>query len=246
MNDSSSRERTIIPAKWGDIFLYLFGSIGAYFALSLMVGGIYKQINLTVTVLTALLNFLCFAGGVYLFGVRRGKLTWKGMGLQPPKDLLFSLISGAGLTLVVNVIRFVVMLVLILLSGANLDSLSGREEFFNIGLNTWQGVLLNLVGVGVLVPISEELFFRGLVFDWFRQKAPLWAAVLASSLLFGLAHFDSWIVIISTFIMGVALALAYHLTKSIWTAIFIHIFTNSLTILVIVLIEWWGANFPFT
>jgi membrane protease YdiL (CAAX protease family) len=42
-----------------------------------------------------------------------------------------------------------------------------------------------------------------------------------------LGHFDSWLVIVSTFIMGIALALAYEITRSIWISIFIHIFTNA-------------------
>ena len=96
--------------------------------------------------------------------------------------------------------------------------------------------LQSLVGIGILAPIGEELLFRGLLYDWFRQKMPLWAAVVISSLLFGLAHYDSWILIVSTFIMGVGLALAYQYTKSIWTSIFIHIFTNSGALLLAVFV----------
>lgn len=224
-------EQQTVPAKWGDLFLYLAGCLGGYFMLSIGVMFIYQEMNLTVTVLTALLNFLCFAGGVYLFAVRRGKLSWQEIGLLPPKRLGDSFVGGVALALGVNLLRFVVLLVLILISGAEMDSLAGREEFFLIGLDSWQGIVLSLLGIGVLVPIAEEIFFRGLLFDWFRNKMPIWAAVLITSLLFGLAHYDSWIVMVSTFIMGVALALAYQYTKSIWISIFIHIFTNSGSIL---------------
>ena len=64
----------------------------------------------------------------------------------------------------------------------------------------------------------------------------MWAAVLITSLLFGLAHYDSWIVMVSTFIMGVALALAYQFSKSIWVSIFMHIFTNSGSVLLMVFV----------
>ncbi|MEN8242927.1 MAG: type II CAAX endopeptidase family protein [Chloroflexota bacterium] len=225
----------ISPATWWDFFIYLFGCVGAYVLLSTAVALIYQELNMTVTFLGALLNFLCFTGGVYLFGVRRSKLSWQGIGLLPANELLISILGGALFALVLNLFRFVFFWAL-LITGVDLSSLAGREEYLLIGLDTWQGVLLSLIGIGILAPIGEELFFRGLLYDWFRQKFPLWVAVLISSLLFGLAHYDSWIIMVSTFIMGIGLALAYQYTKSIWTSIFIHIFTNSGALLLAVLV----------
>lgn len=242
LGEADAEVKPLVPGTWRDLLLYLVGCVGGYFLLSLGVISIYGELDLTVTVLTALLNFLCFTGGVYLFAVRRGKLSWEGIGLLPPKRFWISVLGGAVLAFVVNILRFGVLFALIVITGAEMDSLAGREEFFLIGLNTWQGVILSVVGIGVLVPISEELFFRGLLYDWFRQKTPLWAAVLITSLLFGLAHYDSWIVMVSTFIMGVALALAYEYSKSIWVSIFMHIFTNTGSVLLMVLLvrleEW--------
>jgi membrane protease YdiL (CAAX protease family) len=225
-----------LPATWWDLLLYLGGCVGVFVLLSMALVLIYSELNLTVVVLSSLLNFLCFTGGVYLFGVRRRKISWKGIGLIPPKSLIISLGGGAIFALILNIFRYVVMLGLILITGEDLSSLAGRETYFLVGLDTWQGVILSLIGIGILAPIGEELFFRGLLYDWFRQKMPLWAAVVISSLLFGLAHYDSWILIISTFIMGVALALAYQFTKSIWMSIFIHIFTNTGALLLVVFI----------
>jgi membrane protease YdiL (CAAX protease family) len=220
-------QEQIVPARWVDIFLYLIGGFGAYLSFSLVVGLLYRELTLELTVLTSLLNFLCFAGVVYLFGVRRGKLSWAGIGLIPPKQLWQSVFGGALLAFVVNIFRIMVVFALVLIIGVDLESLAMRGEFFMTGLETWYGVILNLIGIGVLVPIAEELFFRGLVYDWLRQKMPIWAAVVISSVLFGLGHFDSWMMIVSTFIMGIALAIAYESTKSIWISIFIHIFTNA-------------------
>jgi membrane protease YdiL (CAAX protease family) len=230
------QEQPTAPASWGDLFLYLSGCLGGYFLLSLGVLAFFQELNLTVTVLTALLNFLCFAGGVYLFAVRRGKLSWKRIGLLPARRFWFSVLTGGALAVAVNMFRFVVMFLIIIVLGTELESLAGREEFFLIGLDSWQGILLSLIGIGVLVPIAEELFFRGLLYDWFRQKTPIWAAVMITSLLFGLAHYDSWIVMISTFIMGIALALAYEYSKSIWVSIFMHIFTNAGSVLLMVFV----------
>jgi membrane protease YdiL (CAAX protease family) len=40
----------------------------------------------------------------------------------------------------------------------------------------------------ILVPLGEELLFRGLLLDWLKQKVPAWQAVLISSLIFALLH----------------------------------------------------------
>lgn len=237
-----NQDNPIIPAKWGDIFLYLGGSYGVFLIGGVVIGLIYREINLAFTVLTALLNFLCFAGGVYLFGVRRGKLTWEGIGLIPPKFLGLSALIGGVIAFVLFWFR-VGLILLAWLAGINFDSLAGRETLFAAGMDSWLGIVLSLVGIGVLAPIAEELLFRGLVYDWFRQKMPIWAAVVFSSLLFGLGHYDSWLVVVSAFIMGLALALSYELSKSIWVPIFTHIFTNSAAILLMVVLENAVPNF---
>ncbi|MDD4775341.1 MAG: type II CAAX endopeptidase family protein [Syntrophomonas sp.] len=44
----------------------------------------------------------------------------------------------------------------------------------------------------VLAPVSEELFYRGMIYPVLRQHlGPAWGAVLAG-LIFGLAHWDPW------------------------------------------------------
>jgi membrane protease YdiL (CAAX protease family) len=40
----------------------------------------------------------------------------------------------------------------------------------------------------ILVPLGEELLFRGLLLDWLKQKVAAWQAVLISSLIFALLH----------------------------------------------------------
>jgi membrane protease YdiL (CAAX protease family) len=236
--------KPIEPANWGDIFLYVFATLAVYLVSGFGIALVYQELSLTVTVLSTLVNFVCFAGGVYLFGVRRGKLSWAGIGLIPPRRLLFSILAGLALAVIVNTARVMLVSVLILITGADLESMAFREQFFNVGLDTWPGVLLNFIGIGLLAPIAEELFFRGLIYDWFRQKTPIWMAVILSSLLFGLGHYDSWIMIVSTFIMGLALALAYEYSKSIWLAISIHMFTNAGSVLLMAALIWWEKAFP--
>ncbi len=58
----------------------------------------------------------------------------------------------------------------------------------------------------------------------------MWSAVLLSALLFGLAHFDSPGVAVSSVVLGAVAALMYERTRSIWACIALHALNNSVAI----------------
>ena len=224
----------LVQPKWTDLLVYLFGGVGLYFLVSIGVGLLFPEITLGAVVLVSLSNFVVLAGSVYLFGVRRQKMSWESIGLVPPQNLGKHFLIGAGLALIVLPVRLVAGGVGLLIEQAvtgEISSLAMREDLFSVGMDSWYGVLLMLIGIGILAPIGEELFFRGLLFDFFRKKAGLAWGIGLSSLLFGLAHFDSLAVVGSSFVMGVVMALAVTYTRSIWISIFMHIFTNSSAVL---------------
>ena len=82
-----------------------------------------------------------------------------------------------------------------------------------------------LVGV-VVAPVVEEIFFRGFLFQGFRQKYGWAAAVFLSSAIFGAAHFDL-ASLFPTFVLGVVLAYVYHRSNSVWPGIILHFLVNS-------------------
>lgn len=53
-------------------------------------------------------------------------------------------------------------------------------------------IIALVIAGAVLAPVSEELFYRGMIYPVFRKYlGPAWGAVLAG-LIFGLAHWDPW------------------------------------------------------
>lgn len=79
----------------------------------------------------------------------------------------------------------------------------------------------------VLAPIVEEIFFRGFLFQGFRQKYGWVTAALLSSAIFAAAHLDL-VALIPTFILGCLLAYVYHRSNSVWPAVILHVLVNSL------------------
>jgi len=102
------------------------------------------------------------------------------------------------------------------------------------------------IGVGVLAPIGEEAFFRGVVYTLLRQRLSAAWSVGLSSLAFALAHADSPPVILTSLIIGLALAWVYEKTQSLWPGILIHILNNSVVVVLgfgaLVLLEWLKAQ----
>jgi membrane protease YdiL (CAAX protease family) len=228
----------INPGTWVDLLLYIFIGFGLYVGASILVALPFEEITLTVTLLAILTNFLFIGGGAYVLGIRRDKITWASLGIYPPvwKPVywVWVVVLAFGLMPIRAAIGF---LVETLVSGG-LDDLQLRADLFDVGLDTWYGALIMLIGVGVLAPIAEEFFFRGLIYDWCRQRWGLWVSALLSSAWFAIGHIDAIGVAVSSFIMGVVLAWAYERTKSLWLTIAIHIITNSTAVILLLLAQF--------
>ena len=83
-----------------------------------------------------------------------------------------------------------------------------------------------LVGV-VFAPIIEEIFFRGFLFQGFRQQYGWVRAGLLSSAIFAVGHLDP-VALIPTFILGCLLAYMYHRSNSVWPGIILHFLVNAM------------------
>lgn len=75
--------------------------------------------------------------------------------------------------------------------------------------------MVQLLGLGMLVPLAEELIFRGLIYTRIRKRIPAGAAIFFSALLFALFHGN---VIQMIFAFPLALILAGLYERSGWFA----------------------------
>lgn len=82
-----------------------------------------------------------------------------------------------------------------------------------------------LVGV-IFAPIVEEIFFRGFLFQGFRQQYGWIKGGLLSAAVFAVGHLDP-VSLIPTFILGLLLAYMYHRTNSVWPGIILHFLVNA-------------------
>lgn len=87
--------------------------------------------------------------------------------------------------------------------------------------------------IAVVAPISEEIFFRGMLFGGLRRRLPTIAAALISAAVFGALHAPTGITAVPPLIFfGFVLALLYERTGSLGPPIVVHAINNALALAV--------------
>gem|GEM_PF-1987351 len=88
------------------------------------------------------------------------------------------------------------------------------------------GLFGNLLVVGLIAPICEEVFFRGAFQGTLEKRGPT-RAILISALVFALIHLNPYSVF-GIFVIGIGLGYLTWRTQSLWPAILWHVINNSL------------------
>jgi uncharacterized protein len=96
----------------------------------------------------------------------------------------------------------------------------GADE--GVGFAIATGILLI-----VIAPIAEEIFFRGFLYQAFRNSFGVWPGAILSGLVFGVIHFE-FFKLVQLAALGVILALLFERTRSLWPPIMLHAINNTL------------------
>jgi membrane protease YdiL (CAAX protease family) len=93
-----------------------------------------------------------------------------------------------------------------------------------------KSVALCIIVVGIIAPVFEEFFFRGLLLNGFVNNYSIRKSIILSSLLFGLVHLNPW-QFVSALIIGIFLGWIYLRTKSLLLNIYFHVIFNSFSLI---------------
>ncbi|MFP4054166.1 MAG: CPBP family intramembrane glutamic endopeptidase [Phycisphaerae bacterium] len=89
-----------------------------------------------------------------------------------------------------------------------------------------------VVSAGVLAPVSEEVFFRGLVQSMFRRHgAGPWGAIVTTSLIFGAIHVPNFQDVAPLVVLSLAMGYCYERTGRLLPSILIHAIFNCLMLI---------------
>lgn len=174
----------------------------------------------TVVILTYVGLTVVGVGSIWLVVIVLGKRSWRELGFRPLVQKWLNI--SIWLAAILVVVRVVIGAFLAL----RFPSLTeGVEDLLFTPDNDMLTNLEMLVLIGVLVPVWEELFFRGFLYKWFRNYWGVWPSIVLSALLFGVFHIIPLQILLAA-IMGVALAWIYERSNTLWAPILMHAVNN--------------------
>ncbi|MGN0203915.1 MAG: lysostaphin resistance A-like protein [Coprococcus sp.] len=89
--------------------------------------------------------------------------------------------------------------------------------------------IIQIVGIGLIIPVCEELIYRGLIYMRMRQYLNVNLAIVASALIFGIVH-GNIVQGIYAFMIGILFAYAYEKYGSLKAPVILHISANILSL----------------
>jgi CAAX protease family protein len=95
----------------------------------------------------------------------------------------------------------------------------------------------------IVAPFVEEMFFRGFLFQGFRQQYGWVPALFLSSFMFAAAHLDP-VAFVPTFILGGVLAFTFQRSNSLWPGIIFHFLINAFGLIALYLITQFPNLIP--
>ncbi len=134
------------------------------------------------------------------------------------------------------------------------NAIGHKSSFMSLPLDNVGWLFVNLLILGVVPAICEELLFRGIIFGGLKNSFGKWTAISLSSMLFALMH-QNIEQLIYPFILGIILATLMEHTGNIVYPMILHMFNNFTTIVLnfifnlnniqnsseVFNLSWWGV-----
>jgi len=226
-------------APWGirEIAIIIVGGLALTIALLFLALGILEGSGVDTSDTLDPVVFLALGSTMYLgFGVAIWsvliawrKRTWADLGFRRTKvsSILWMIPLAVGVLVIVSLVGLAQEWLFDISPPAD-SGLPIEEGNLNAG-----SILAAALVAVVLAPLFEELFFRGVLFQYLRSRyllvaRGLFEAVLISALAFASLHLGGAILPILP--VGVILALVMHRTNSLWPAIALHVFYNGIVL----------------
>jgi len=221
------------------ILAFLAGGIAAIpVALALgntMVNGAIGPSEIVQTIV----DDLVITGVLVLWLARRHKEWRAAMVLPPPRDrigwhLAFGAIAGVVLVPAIGLVSGAIESLLRHAVGHHVSA----PQQVAPGLSTSARVLLVLLAC-FIAPISEEFFFRGILFRTVRDRHGFLVAALCSAIPFGVVHYvpapaiDALVLQVTMVFTGIGLAWIYERRGTIVASMAAHALFNVLGVIVI-------------
>lgn len=97
-------------------------------------------------------------------------------------------------------------------------------------------IVLLFIFICIIAPVTEEIFFRGFLYNALKKRFPVILAAVIQSSLWALLHGYPLIFTIGIFLLGLALAWIFETRRTLIAPFFVHLFFNAMVLLPIVVL----------
>jgi len=113
------------------------------------------------------------------------------------------------------------------------EAIERSNEIISFLIGTDLGLLLTTISM-IITSVSEEIAYRGLLYNALDKAYGSNLAILGSSIVFGLSHFDlTGVYMFVTFLLGLILSYIYKKKRNLLVVIIMHFLNNFLGMLVV-------------
>lgn len=194
-----------------------FGILGVFLIATLLCGVISLSIKGVVSDEAGfLITYVLSVGGTFFIShtIRKSKTSLSEFNLviEDPKILVYLGLVGVAIAFGVT---------------GPLTSLIPMNDFVKdlvLQIAQYDGVW-GFLAIVIAAPVLEELIFRGIILDGFLKRYSPVKSILVSSALFGIFHMNPW-QFITAMLLGSFIGWVYYRTRSVGSAIFIHMINN--------------------
>lgn len=220
----------ILIISIGIVIIFVLGIAGLRLLpqIDLLSGTFDEQGTILLSASLGALEASGLIGSIYLFGLRRRHLSWAAVGIRPINDrwLLYAIALG------------IIVIPASGLIAASIQFAMGQPlsnpqlPFLAPNGFSWFGAISMFLLGGIAAPIGEELFFRGILYQWLRDRWGVWVGIIVSGLIFGALHGEPSVAGAAA-VLGMLLAWVYERSQSLWAPIVIHVINNGIKIIVL-------------
>ena len=153
--------------------------------------------------------------------MKRTHLSWSSLGFKPLSWRILHVTWQAPLVLLSALLVQVVFAAAVNVSPSEFSLDTAALEV------SLPGTIVLLVAMIVLVPVWEEMVFRGVILNAFKRRFTPSLALIMAAGVFAIAHV-AFPVFPYLFTLGLGLGLVYAFHRNIWASIIVHVFVNFL------------------
>lgn len=161
--------------------------------------------------------------GLMIWLLKKYKLKISDLGIR--KFLVLKAIGYILGGIVLFLLLVSIAFVLVVMIAPSIDPNQSQDVGFEFGKIGW-GLWVSFAFTVIVIPIIEELYFRGIIFPAITKRFGWIIGIAGSSMVFAVLH-GQYNVMIYTFILGCVLCVMYIRLKSILPGIIFHIINNA-------------------